>query len=227
MQSEVHANREAVADAGARRIADAARRAIAARGRCLLALSGGRTPWLMLERLRALELRWDRVFLTQVDERIAPAGHPDRNWSHITDALLAHVPIPAAQLLPMPVEASDLEAAAAAHARRLAELAGAPPVFDLVHLGLGVDGHTASLLPGDRALDMRSEWVALAGPYQGLRRMTLTLPVLSAAREILWLVTGAEKAAMRARLEQGDPAIPAGRVAPERARLLVDAAAAC
>jgi len=226
MQTEVHANPEEVAEAGARRIADAAQRAIAARGRYLLALSGGRTPCLMLERLRALELRWDRVFLTQVDERVAPAAHPDRNWTQLSDALLAHVPIPSAQLLPMPVEASDLEAAAAAHARRLADLAGAPPVFDLVHLGLGADGHTASLLPGDSALELRGEWVALTGPYQGRRRMTLTLPVLAAAREILWLVTGAEKAAMRARLERADPAIPAGRVAPERARLLVDAAAA-
>jgi 6-phosphogluconolactonase len=126
----------------------------------------------------------------------------------------------------MPVEASDLASAAAAHALRLASLAGTPPAFDLVHLGLGADGHTASLVPGDAALEIRTEWVVLTAPYQGLRRMTLTFPVLAAAREILWLVTGAEKAAMRARLERGDPAIPAGRVPAANARLLVDAAAA-
>lgn len=226
MQQEIHVDAEAVAAAGARRIAAAAHRAVAARGRFLLALSGGRTPWRMLERLRALDLPWDRVFVTQVDERVAPAGDPERNWTHLTEALLSHVPIPEPQKLPMPVEATDLMAAASAHARQLERLAGAPPALDLVHLGLGADGHTASLVPGDAALDVRSEWVALTDPYQGSRRMTLTFPVLAAAREILWLVTGAEKAAVRARLERGDTSIPAGRVPGGHAHLLIDRAAA-
>lgn len=226
MQREIHADREAVAEAGARRIADAALRAVTQRGRFLLALSGGRTPWLMLEHLRALDLPWDRVFLIQVDERVAPVDHPDRNWSHVADTLLAHVVIPEPQLLPMPVEASDLAAAASEHALRLERLAGAPPALDLVHLGLGSDGHTASLVPGDDALTVRAAWVAVTAPYQGRRRMTLTFPVLAAARELLWLVTGAEKASMRARLERGDPTIPAGRVPSGNARLLMDETAA-
>jgi 6-phosphogluconolactonase len=226
VQREIHADPEAVAEAGARRIAAAARDAVAARGRFLLALSGGRTPWLMLARLRVLGLPWDRVFVTQVDERVAPDGDPDRNWTHLSATLLAHVAIPGSQQLPMPVDARDLQAAADAHAARLERLAGRPPAFDLVHLGLGPDGHTASLVPGDAALETRAAWVALTGPYQGRQRMTLTLPVLGAARQILWLVTGAEKATMRARLERGDPSIPAGRVRRDAAWLLMDEAAA-
>lgn len=226
MRVEVHADADAVARAGARRVAHAARHAVDARGRFLLALSGGSTPWAMLAVLRQMDMPWDRVHVTQADERAAPAGHDERNWSHVRKALLDHVPVPEANRLPLPAEAPDLDAAAVAHARRLETLAGAPPVLDLVHLGLGDDGHTASLVPGDPALDVDDAWVAATRAYQGRRRLTLTFPVLAAAHEILWLVTGASKAEMVARLRAGDRTIPAGRVPPERAVLLADRAAA-
>jgi 6-phosphogluconolactonase/glucosamine-6-phosphate isomerase/deaminase len=126
----------------------------------------------------------------------------------------------------MPVESADLDAAAAQYAETLRQIAGAPPVIDLVHLGLGPDGHTASLVPGDPALDIENADVALSGPYQGRRRMTLTYPILNRARRVLWVVTGNEKAGMVNRLLDGDRSIPAGRIRSDRALLLADCAAA-
>jgi 6-phosphogluconolactonase len=162
----------------------------------------------------------------QVDERVAPAGHPDRNLTHLRDSLLTHAPLPMDHLYAMPVEAADLESAAAQYAARLQELAGSPPVLDLVHLGLGPDGHTASLVPGDSVLDATDTDVAPTGLYQGRRRMTLTYPILNRSRCILWLVTGSEKAGMLARLRDGDLSIPAGLVHREQAIVLADRAAA-
>ena len=217
-------------DAAARRAAEVlaaeARRAVAARGRFALAVSGGRTPWRMLRALAAEPVPWEAVHLFQVDERVAPTGHPDRNLTGIAESLLRRVALPAANLHAMPVEERDLDAAAARYARELERVAGAPPVLDLVHLGLGADGHTASLVPGDPALLETDCDVAVTGFHERHRRMTLTFPALDRARRILWLVTGAEKQPMLARLRAGDRSIPAGRVRGERALVLADAAAA-
>jgi 6-phosphogluconolactonase len=180
----------------------------------------------MLRALAAKDIPWEGVHVLQVDERVAPAGDADRNLTHLRDSLLANAPLRAEQIHAMPVESADLEAAAARYARTLRELAGSPPVLDLVHLGLGPDGHTASLVPGDPVLDVTAADVALTGPYQGRRRMTLTYPILNRARRILWLVTGDEKAGMLVRLRDGDPAIPAGRVRRDRVLVLADRAAA-
>ena len=226
MKREVLADAEAVARRGAEIVAAAARAAVAERGRFVMALSGGRTPWLMLRALAEQDVPWFGVHVVQVDERIAPAGDADRNLVHLEQDLLAHVALPPQQVHAMPVEAADLDAAATGYAETLRGIAGSPPLLDLVHLGLGADGHTASLLPGDPLLDFSAVDVALAGPYQGRHRMTLTYPVLDRARRILWLVTGAEKAAMLARLCAGDRSIPAGRVRQDQALLLADAAAA-
>jgi 6-phosphogluconolactonase len=228
VKEEVLEDDGAVARRGAAIVATDAREAVAARGRFLLAVSGGRTPWRMLAALAGEDVPWSAVHLFQVDERVAPAGDPDRNLTHIRDSLLGRVALPAGNLHAMPVEgdAKDLPAAAARYGRELESLAGAPAVLDLAHLGLGPDGHTASLVPGDPVLAVTDRAVALAGPYQGHRRMTLTYPVLDGARRILWLATGAEKRPMLARLRAGDRSIPAGRVASERALLLTDRAAA-
>jgi 6-phosphogluconolactonase len=207
-------------------IAADARAATAARGRFSFAVSGGRTPWQMLRALADEDIHWNAVHLFQVDERIAPAGDPDRNLTHIGESLLVQGRLPPAHLHAMPVEAPDVAAAAARYSRELESVAGAPPVLDLVHLGLGTDGHTASLVPGDPALDLTGDDVTVTGVYQGHQRMTLTLPALNRARRILWLVTGAEKQPMLARLRAGDHSIPAGRVRREHALILADAAAA-
>lgn len=225
MQIEVLANADAVASRAAAFIAAEARAAVNARGGFTFAMSGGRTPWQMLRRLAAEDVPWAKVQLFQVDERVAPAGDADRNLTHIEETLLSRVPLPAAQVHAMPVEAADLEAAARDYAVRLRAFAGSPPVLDLVHLGLGADGHTASLLPGDAALAVIEADVAVTAPYMGRRRMTLSYPVLNRARRILWLVTGGEKAAMLARLRAGDASIPAGRVEQGCALLLTDHAA--
>jgi 6-phosphogluconolactonase len=220
------ADADAVASEAATWIAAEARTAVAARGKCLLAVSGGKTPWQMLRALAIMEVPWPALHVFQVDERIAPAGDPDRNLTHLRESLLAHAPLPPSNLHAMPVEERDLEAAATAYARELETLAGMPPVLDLVHLGLGPDGHTASLVPNDSALGVHDRAVALTGIYLGHQRMTLTYPVLNRARRILWIATGAEKTAMLRRLREGDRSIPAGRVRREDALILIDHAAA-
>jgi 6-phosphogluconolactonase len=218
------------ADSVARRAADfiaaEAQAAATARGRFALAVSGGHTPWQMLRELAKQDVPWNALHLFQVDERVAPAGDPDRNWTHIGESLLGAAALPQQQLHAMPVEDLDLARAAERYATELASVAGSPPVLDLVHLGLGPDGHTASLTPGDPSLAVSGDAVTLTGVYQGHQRMTLTYPTLDRARRILWLVTGAEKQSMLARLRAGDRSIPAGRVASERALILADAAAA-
>ncbi|MGO9830155.1 MAG: 6-phosphogluconolactonase [Myxococcaceae bacterium] len=226
MKVEILADANAVARRGAQLIAAQARSAVAARGQFTLAVSGGHTPWQMLRLLSGEDVPWGKLHLFQVDERVAPAGDPDRNLTHLQQCLLGKVELPAAQLHAMPVDDADLTAAAARYARTLESLAGAPPVLDLIHLGLGPDGHTASLVPGDKSLLVTATDVTLSGPYQGRVRMTLTFPVLDRARTILWLVTGAEKVPMFARLKAGDRTIPAGRVQSERAVVLADTAAA-
>ena len=226
MKMEVLADGEGVARAAASLIAAEARAAVAARRRFFLAVSGGQTPWQMLRLLAREEVPWGGMHVFQVDERVAPAGHPDRNLTHLRESLLQQAPLRPEQLHAMPVEEEDLAAAAARYARTLQGIAGVPPVFDLAHLGLGPDGHTASLVPGDAVLDVTDADVALTGIYQGRRRMTLTYPVLNRARRILWLVTGSEKAGMLVRLLAGDRSIPAGRVCHDQALVLADQAAA-
>ena len=226
MEIKVLASAESVAREGAAIIAAEARAAVAARGRFILAVSGGHTPWLMLRDLAGEDIPWNGVHVAQVDERVAPAGHPDRNLTHLRESLLERAPLHPEQVYAMPVEASDLEAGASRYAQTLREIAGSPPVFDLVHLGLGPDGHTASLVPGDPVLDVTDADVALTGVYQGRRRMTLTYPMINRSRRILWLVTGNDKVGMLMRLRDDDRSIPAGRVAQDNALVIADRAAA-
>ncbi|MBL9122801.1 MAG: 6-phosphogluconolactonase [Planctomycetaceae bacterium] len=226
MEIEVFANADAVAQAGARFIAAAAPAALAARGRFLLAVSGGQTPWQMLRALAEEPLPWSAIHLFQVDERVAPSGDTDRNLTHLAECLAGSPAASRIHLHPMPVEAGDLDGAAREYALDLARIAGAPPILDLIHLGLGPDGHTASLVPGDPVLEVSNAEVALTGVYQSRRRMTLTYPALNRARQLLWVITGSEKADALARLRSGDPSIPAGRIEQGRACVLADSAAA-
>lgn len=226
MKLEVLPDADAVAHNAAQRIAAAAREAVASRGQFTLAVSGGRTPWVMLRDLARESVPWERVHVFQVDERIAPDGDMDRNLTHLQESLLEHAPLPPEQIHAMPVESGDLEAAAYDYVATLAAIAGTPPVLDLVHLGLGPDGHTASLIPGDSVLEIANADVATTGAYQNRRRMTLTYPLINRARSILWLVTGSEKQEMLRRLLAADPTIPAGRVSQRHAIVLADADAA-
>jgi len=226
MKMEVPGDADAVAKRAAHIIAEEARASVAACGRFTMAVSGGRTPWAMLRALASEDLPWQAVHIFQVDERIAPAGDPDRNLTHLRESLLARAPLPQEQIYAMPVEMPDAIAAAATYAATLERIAEAPPTLDLVHLGLGPDGHTASLVPNDPVLEVRDRDVAITAPYQGRRRMTLTYPVINRARRILWVITGGEKTAMLRRLLAGDASIPAGRVAQERALVIADRPAA-
>jgi 6-phosphogluconolactonase len=226
MRIDALADADAVARAGAAFTAAEARTAVAERGRFIVAMSGGRTPWVMLRALADEQVPWAAVHVVQVDERVAPDGDPDRNLTHLREVLLAHCPLQPEQVHAMPVESVDLEAASGQYAQTLRQIAGSPAVLDLAHLGLGPDGHTASLVPGDPVLDVTDADVALTGLYQGRRRMTLTYPMLNRSRRILWLVTGGEKAEMLARLSAGDQSIPAGRISRPQAVVLADHEAA-
>jgi 6-phosphogluconolactonase len=226
MKIEVFADADSVAREAAAIIAAEARAGVAAHGRFIVAFSGGHTPWLMLRALADQTVPWAGVHVAQVDERVAPAGDPDRNLTHLRESLLGHAPLRPEQIYSMPVESLDLEAAAKSYAVTLAEIAGSSPVFDLVHLGLGPDGHTASLVPGDPVLQVTDTDVAVTGIYQGRRRMTLTYPILNRSRRVLWVVTGSEKTQMLVRLHQGDQSIPSGRVRQDRALVLADRDAA-
>jgi 6-phosphogluconolactonase len=213
---EVFADGATVAAKAAAYVAAQAREAVAARGRFTFAVSGGKTPWAMFAELAGEDIPWADVELFQVDERVAPDGDPDRNLTHLRDSI-GDAP---ARVHPMPVNDPDLDAAAAAYATVL------PQRFDLVHLGLGPDGHTASLVPGDAVLEVTDALIAVTQPYQGHRRMTLTYPALTRADQLLWLVTGADKREALAGLLAGDETIPAGRVLATRSLVLADEAAA-
>jgi 6-phosphogluconolactonase len=221
MKMVVRSNAEETARAAAKVIAERARSAVAARGKFVLALSGGHSPSPMLRALAEEELPWEKMYFSQVDERIAPAGHPDRNLTTQLKAL-EHAPLPPDHFQPMPVEAPDVASAAESYAQTLRALAGSPPVLDLVHLGIGTDGHTASLVPADPVTAVTDADVALTSVYQGRRRMTLTFPILNRSRAILWLITGSEKAAMLAQLQAADTTIPAGRIRQEAAIVFAD-----
>jgi 6-phosphogluconolactonase len=206
----------AVAVRAAEVISEHAHAAISKCGAFTFAFSGGRTPWAVFAELARADYPWDRTEIYQVDERVAPAGSEERNLTHLRAVLPSEA---FARVHPMPVEAPDLDAATARYAALL------PERFDLIHLGLGPDGHTASLVPGDPVLDVTDRDVAITGPYQGRPRMTLTYPVIDRARALLWVVTGADKVDALRRLRAHDGSIPAGRVAVGRALVLADVAA--
>jgi len=224
MQIEIFSDANAVAKAAAQLIASDARAAIAARGVFTFAVSGGKTPWVMLRELASEELPWTQIHLFQIDERIAPEGDKDRNLTHLLESF-SGAPIPPENIHPMPVNAANAEVGAKEYEQTLEKFCGIPPVLDLAHLGLGPDGHTASLIPGDPVLGVYDRDVALTGLYQGRNRMTLTYPMLNRSRKLLWLATGAEKAPMIERLTHGDPTIPGGLIKQEKAVLLADAPA--
>ena len=226
MTLEVLPDPQATAERAAAIIAADARAAVAARGKFAMAVSGGHTPWVMLRALANEDMPWANVQVFQVDERVAPDGDPDRNLTHLHETLLTHAPITREQIHAMPVTSPDLEAAAKQYAATLHEVLGTPAVLDLAHLGLGPDGHTASLVPGDPVLNVTNADVGVTGVYMGHRRMTLTYPMLNRSRKILWLLTGAEKATMLPRLQAGDSTIPAGRISSTQAVVLADKAAA-
>jgi 6-phosphogluconolactonase len=225
LKIDVFEDADAVARAGAEVIARRCRAAIESRGRFVMAVSGGHTPWNMFRLLAGEEISWSRVHVFQVDERVAPPDDPDRNLKALRESLLNRT-LPPEQIYAMPVESADLTLAAARYSATLREIAGSPPVLDLVHLGLGPDGHTASLVPGDPVLDVTDVDVAVSRAYQGRQRLTLTYPVLNRARSVLWIVTGADKSEMLRRLADGDVSIPAGRVRPDDAIVLADREAA-
>lgn len=226
MEIEVLADADAVARRAAAFIADAARTAAEARGRFVFAVSGGRTPWIMLRALAEEEVPWEAVEIVQVDERVAPEGDADRNLTHLRESLLERASLKPGQIHAMPVAAEDLDGAAREYGDVLRNLTAPSGRLDLVHLGLGPDGHTASLIPEAPELEIRDAPVAVTGVYQGRRRMTLTYPVLDDARQVLWVVTGDDKREMLLRLRDGDAAIPAGWVASGAAVVIADRAAA-
>lgn len=219
IELEVAGDERAAARRAAELIAEAGAAAAAERNVFELAMSGGRSPWAMLAILGELEqMPWDRTELFQVDERVASPGSEDRNLTHMVLGLsMDHQPA----LRPMPVTQRDLDGAAREYESAL------PDRFDLIHLGLGPDGHTASLVPEDPVLAVRDRRVAMTGgSYQGHPRMTLTYPELESARRILWLVTGPDKQEALAKLLAGDESIPAGRVRHEEMVVVADEAAA-
>src|SRR5688572_6366662 len=226
MQIQVLRDAGAVAEKAAEIILAEAQSALSARGCFILAVSGGETPWRMLRALAAKELRWADVFVFQADERVAPDGDPNRNLTHLRESLLQHAPLRPEQIYAMPVELPNLERGSGIYASILERIAGVPAVLDLVHLGLGADGHTASLVPGDPVLEIKDRDVALTGIYRGTRRMTLTYPIINRSRRILWVVTGSEKMEMLLRLRNMDATIPAGRIRQDRAVVLADRSAA-
>jgi 6-phosphogluconolactonase len=226
MTIEVLNDAEQVAGRAADLIAAEARQAVAERGRFIMAVSGGNTPWKMLRALAKEEVPWEKIHILQVDERLAPEGHTDRNLTHLHESLISNSALRKEQIYAMPVGTRDTIKAASDYALTISNIAGNPAIIDLVHLGLGTDGHTASLLPADPVLEVYDRDVALTGIYQGRHRMTLTFPIINRSRLILWIVTGSDKSEMLQRMLACDDTIPAGRITQDRAIVLADRAAA-
>lgn len=222
MRDERLLDAELVAQRAAAEIATVAWTSVRARGRFCFAVSGGATPWRMLRILATVPLPWAHSYLFQVDERVAPDGDDRRNATHITETLLNHAAEPLGGVYFMPVGSLSPDGAAQQYAATLHDICGDMPTLDLVHLGLGEDGHTASLVPDDPVLDVVDRNVAATSMYAGTRRVTLTYPMINRARELLWVVTGPSKRDALARLRAADPATPAGRVQQARALLLTD-----
>ena len=218
IETKVFPDDRAASRYAAEAVAAFGRESVEARGELNLALSGGKTPWAMIGQLGEMEeMPWEQAHIYQVDERVAPPGDEARNLTHLVQMLsLDHQ----AALRPMPVTSRDLELSAAEYEVHV------PEHLDLVHLGLGPDGHTASLVPGDSVLEVYDRRVAMTGGlYEGHRRMTLTYPALNAARQILWLALGEAAREPLAKLLAGDTSIPAGRVENENMLLVTDEAA--
>jgi 6-phosphogluconolactonase len=221
-----YTDRRELARSAAELILDDCRRSLADRSRpYAIGVSGGSTPTLMFEEMAALPMPWSDVHVFQVDERVAPAGSADRNLTQLTDCLLARVEIPSENIHPMPVESDDLRAACQAYEREIESVTRDAPL-DMVQLGLGDDGHTASLAPGDPILDVSDRDVWHVEEFNGLPRMSMTYPAIDRSRKILWLAVGHTKAEMCRRLIASDREIPAGRVSQHNATLLVDEEAA-
>jgi 6-phosphogluconolactonase len=219
IETKVFPDADAASRYAAEAVAAAGQEAIEARGDFELALSGGKTPWAMIGLLGEMEeMPWENAHIYQVDERVAPPGDESRNLTHLVQMLsIDHQ----ATLRPMPVTSRDLELSAAEYEVHV------PERLDLVHLGLGPDGHTASLIPGDSVLEVDDRRVAMTDShYQGHRRMTFTYPALTAARQILWLVLGEGAREALAKLLAGDTSIPAGQVENDNMLLVADEAAA-
>jgi 6-phosphogluconolactonase len=219
MEIETARTADEIAARAAEWIAAHLRTAVEERGAAHLAVSGGSTPGLMFSALAGLSgVPWPQVHIWQVDERVAPKGSPDRNLTQLRRDLLRRVPVPSDQVHPMPVEEADLTAAAAAHAAELHDVCDG--VLDIVHLGLGDDGHTASWPPHHPVLNETSVDVAVVGPFHGVLRMTLTPAAVNRARDVMLLVTGRDKAQVLSQLLGGDQSLPASRVRKERTVLM-------
>jgi len=233
---EVLDSADDVARATADRFVAVAVGAIEERGIVRVALSGGGTPKqvypLLLEPARRNAVDWSAVEFFWGDERAVPPDHPESNFGVAYGILISQLPgVRPDRVHRMPAEAEDLDAAALSYEGELRLAFGArgvePPSFDLMWLGMGPDGHTASLFPGSAAIDEEERWVvANWAPSQEAWRMTLTFPVLRAARETLFVVTGADKADALDAIRAGSPDLPAARVAGDNVNWIVDAAAA-
>ena len=225
MKTELFSSADEVAERAAAYLEQLIRETLAHKNSFSMAISGGRTPWQMLKILSKAALPWTRVNLFQVDERVAPDGHADRNLTQLFQAIAGSPLVTRLHIFPMPVTAEDLDAAAGDYAELIHEITEGEGL-DLIHLGMGSDGHTASLVPGDAVLEVQDHGVACTQDlYQGRIRMTLTYPLLNSAKRILWIVTGSEKQEMVQRLLQKDASIPAGSVNQANAILFVDQAA--
>lgn len=225
LEIEILPDNTALAARASELVAERLAKAVTDRGRATLAVSGGNTPAAFLAQLAQKDLRWEAIHVFQVDERVAPPGDPERNLTGLQAAFLDRVPMPPGNVHPMPVNDPDLEAAAAAYADEIRKVAGPEGRLDVVHLGLGDDGHAASWPPGDPVIDAASD-VALVGPFNGRVRMTLTPLAVNRAGWIVWLIAGAAKAAVLPRLLAGDQALPASHVRRTDAIVLADADAA-
>ncbi len=219
MKIDVTAGDGEAAQSAARVLAEHIMMAIASRGHACIAVSGGHTPWAMFENLSDRDLPWPKLHVFQVDERECTMQSKDRNFKKIKEILPKEC-----HLYPMPVEHSD--EGANLYSRDLVHVLGKDRRLDVVHLGLGADGHTASLVPSDPVLGITDRDVAWTKPYQGHRRMTLTYPILNRARFVFWLVTGGEKREAVARLIAGDPDIPATGITAKSREVIMDKEAA-
>lgn len=226
MEIRTFQSADEVAKEAAFYVADRIRENIAKKGFFTMAISGGRTPWEMIKELAIQDLPWEKVFLFQVDERVAPDGHPDRNLTQLFNAIQGTRLMTRLNIFPMHVITENLDQGCDEYANHIKNITESGKL-DLVHLGLGTDGHTASLIPGDDVLEAQDKNVAMTGaPYQGRKRMTLTYPLINQAEKILWIITGAEKAEMLSRLLHQDPTIPSGKISQNHAIVFTEESAA-